>query len=70
MSYAEENGFSLVKCCGCGLLYVKDRPDDQQVTQAHKQGKHSGQKELDTTGSFKTGKIPRYFKVLSDLFNG
>lgn len=68
--YAAENGFSLVKCGGCGLLYVRDRPDDEQISQAHKQGRHTGLKELDVTGAFDGEKIPRYLGILKDLFKG
>lgn len=68
--YAEENGFSLNKCCKCGLIYVQERPDDNQITQAHKQGKHTGLKELDVTGSFNSSKVSRYLEILKDLFNG
>jgi SAM-dependent methyltransferase len=68
--YAEENGFSLVKCGACGLLFVENRPDNHEISQAHKQGKHSGLKEFDVTGRFTTGKIPQYLKVLEDLFKG
>lgn len=62
--YAEENGFSLVKCNTCGLLYLQERPDNIEISQAHKQGKHFGLKELEVTGKFNTGKIPRYLGVL------
>jgi len=68
--YAEENGFTLVKCCGCGLLYVENRPDDDQITQAHKQGRHTGIKDLDVTGVFTPGKVKAYRTVLDDLFGG
>lgn len=68
--YAEENGFTLVKCSGCGLLYVDNRPDDDQISQAHKQGKHTGIKELDVTGVFSPGRLKVYRKVLDDLFGG
>jgi SAM-dependent methyltransferase len=68
--YAKENGFSLVKCCGCGLLYLEERPDDNDISQAHKQGKHTGLKALDVTGTFKEEKIPIYLAVLNDIFKG
>lgn len=67
--YAEENGFSLVKCDVCGLLFIEDRPDDNEISQAHKQGKHGGIKKFDVTGVFNPGKISRYLKVLEELFN-
>lgn len=68
--YAEENGFSLVKCDECGLLYLKERPDDSEITQAHKQGKHRGIQEFDVTGAFNNEKIARYMNVLEDIFKG
>ncbi len=66
--YASENGYTLVKCAGCGLLYLQDRPADDQISQAHKQGKHSGLKELDTTGVFNSRKVSQYISILSDIF--
>jgi SAM-dependent methyltransferase len=68
--YAEENGFSLVKCDTCGLLFLEERPDNHTITQAHQQGKHGGLKELDATGIFIPDKIPQYIKVLENLFKG
>lgn len=68
--YAAENGFSLVKCHGCGLLFVENRPDDNAITQAHKQGKHGGTKEFNVTGMFNPTKIPHYLRVLEDLHQG
>ena len=68
--YAEENGFSLVKCSSCGLLYVKDRPENSLISQASKQGIHTtGKKVLDVTARYNPGKITGYMKVLDDLFS-
>jgi len=68
--YATENGYSLVKCRECGLLYLEDRPDAAALSQAHKQGKHTGLKELDVTGTFDNNKVPNYLKILNDIFKG
>jgi SAM-dependent methyltransferase len=68
--YAEENGFFLVKCDECGLLYLKERPDDTEISQAHKQGKHRGLQEFDVTGAFNKEKIIHYMDVLDDIFKG
>jgi SAM-dependent methyltransferase len=68
--YAEENGFPLVKCAVCGLLFVENPPDESEISQAHKQGKHRGLKDFNVTGSFRSDKIPKYVKILYDLFNG
>ena len=68
--YAEENGYRLVKCQECGLLYVENRPNEEEISQAHKQGIHSGKKELNVTGEFSLEKVVGYNKVLNDLFEG
>ena len=68
--YAEENGFSLVKCVECGLLFVADRPDDDEISQAHRQGKHRGVKQFDATGHFDQARVPKYLEILEDLFEG
>jgi SAM-dependent methyltransferase len=68
--YAEENGFSLVKCSSCGLLYIKNRPESGLISQANKQGIHTaGNKVLDVTARYNPGKITGYMKVLDDLFS-
>lgn len=68
--YAEENGFSLVKCDVCGLLFIENRPNDNEISQAHMYGTHGGVKEFDVTGKFNKGTIPKYLNVLEDIFNG
>ena len=68
--YAEESGFSLVKCNGCGLLFVENRPDDNEIFQANKQGKHSGVKKFYKNGKYNSSKAPKYLKVLEELFKG
>jgi SAM-dependent methyltransferase len=66
--YAEENGFTLVKCAECGLLYVNPRPEDEQTLRAHHEGKHHGSIPFDITGAFDAGKIREYSGVLTDFF--
>lgn len=66
--YAEENGFTLVKCKNCGLLYSNARPDNEQISESHRQGKHSGTEELDVTGRFSTKKVAKYSNILNDLY--
>lgn len=68
--YAEENGFALVKCDRCGLLFVDNRPDDDEILQAHMQGQHAGVSEFNATDKFTQGKVSRYLEVLEGLFNG
>jgi len=66
--YAEENGFVLVKCSGCGLLFVEKPPSNESITQAHRQGVHRGTGALDVTGHYDAAKVPFYLEVLRDMF--
>lgn len=66
--YAHENGFTLVKCLGCGLLYVTPRPSDEEIAQAHKYGVHKGDSRLEVTGQFDIVKVKNYLSVLGNLF--
>jgi len=68
--YAEENGFNLVRCDVCGLLFVENRPSDSEIFQAHKPGIYGGIRSFDMTGRFNPGKVSWYLNILKDLFNG
>ena len=68
--FAEENSFLLVKCTECGLLFVENRPNNDQISNAHMQGKHGGRETIDVTGRFKREKISQYVKILEDIFKG
>ncbi len=68
--YAEENGFHLVKCDICGLLFVEDRPNESEITQAHRQGVHRGLNSFNVTGAFNPNKVSAYLKILEDIFKG
>jgi len=65
---ASENGFNLVKCNGCGLLFVNPRPSDNMIAEAHKLGVHQGIEKLGMTGTFDNTKISNYLKILEDIF--
>jgi len=67
--YAEENGFNLVKCTECGLLYVTPRPEINTITRAHQYGMHEGEAILRTTGRYSTARSMKYKRVLKDLYN-
>lgn len=69
ITYGFENGFTLVKCKNCGLLYVNPRPSDEEIESAHKLGVHRGSKTLRVTDKFKKEKINDYLKILGDLIN-
>ena len=66
--YDQENGYTLVRCSGCGLLYVSPRPSDTEISQATKTGQHHGADTIDVTGKFSLELIPRYLGILGDFF--
>ena len=66
--YASENGFALVKCLECGLLYVNSRPTLEEIAQAHEYGVHQGSAKLEVTGSFAEERIGNYLTILEDLY--
>ena len=65
--YAEENGFQLVKCAGCGLLFVSPRPSDQDISQSARTGMHGGDSVLERVGEFDERKVAAYISVLARL---
>jgi SAM-dependent methyltransferase len=66
--YASENGFTLVKCQLCGLLYVTPRPTAAKIRGAHEYGMHQGDMKLNVTGEFTPTKIKDYLNILKGLF--
>lgn len=67
--YASENGFTLVRCLGCGLLYVTPRPTAEEIMQAHKCGVHQGDTKLEVKGYFSKIKYKNYLKIIEDFFD-
>lgn len=67
--YDRENGFRLVKCRDCGLLYVNPRPPDEDITEAAMSGMHVGVHTLDSTGSYDENKINTYARLLPELYH-
>ncbi|MEO6527840.1 MAG: class I SAM-dependent methyltransferase [Gemmatimonadaceae bacterium] len=66
--YAEENGYALVKCATCGLLFVADPPKPTQISDAVREGTHVGVHELKVTGRFHPEFVPRHKAKLEELF--
>lgn len=64
--FATENGFDLVRCSGCGLLYVSPRPHEHDIAEAVRQGLHPG--NLEVTGRFYPPHLWEYRRVLRDLY--
>ena len=67
--YDWENGYNLVKCRHCGLLYVNPRPPEDSINNSARTGIHQGEKEINVTNSFNPNKIPRYLKILKDFYD-
>ncbi len=67
--YLSENGFQLVKCRKCGLLYVNPRPAENEIIYATRIGTHKGHNELNVTGEFEKGKIGNYLDILNSFFS-
>lgn len=67
--YDSENGFNLVKCSICGLLFVNPRPDNKEIKAAAKIGEHHGSRIINATGSFNKRKIKKYIDILNDFFS-
>lgn len=66
--YDQENGFSLVKCLQCGLLYVNPRPLGDAIAEAAQSGTYAGATILDVTGTYRATKRIKYKHVLASLF--
>ena len=66
--FAQENGFNLVKCTHCGLLYVNPRPNAEEIDQAHKLGQHRGAELIQTTGYYDFSKVSSYTQTLKEIF--
>ena len=66
--YAEENGFRLVRCKECTLLYVTPRPDPEATAAAHQYGMHHGDTTIAVTGSYRPSRIRTYLGVLREVY--
>jgi 2-polyprenyl-3-methyl-5-hydroxy-6-metoxy-1,4-benzoquinol methylase len=67
--YIAENGYNLVKCSGCGLLYIRERPDDNEVLRATATGQHHGETVLDANVRYNHFVKNEYRAALASLFN-
>jgi SAM-dependent methyltransferase len=66
--YDSENGFNLVKCSNCGLLYVNPRPSSEDISKSMLTGEHSGDSTIYLTGRYHKSYIKKYLQILSDFF--
>lgn len=69
LPWAQENGFTAVKCLGCGLVYVNPRPSLSLISEAVQTGVHSGVDHGRTAIVRRVGaKVTRYKKILASMF--
>jgi SAM-dependent methyltransferase len=68
--YATENGYTLVKCDVCGLLYVSPRPSVEEIDKANMFGVHEGNFRLEVSGQYDEAKVEVYLSVLGEFFGG
>lgn len=67
--WASENGYTAVKCRGCGLVYVNPRPASTLIDEAVKTGVHRDVEHgRDVIGARSPSKVARYKKLLVGLF--
>ena len=66
--WAEENGFTLVKCLDCGLVYVDPRPDQAEIDRAVVEGVHKGTNLVVNKPEFSQRRFNAYPGILKDLF--
>ena len=66
--YDSENGYNLVKCSKCGLLYVNPRPSLEDISKALATGVHSGENAINFTGKYEEQKIKKYLRILADFY--
>ena len=65
--YDTENGYRLVKCSDCGLLFTNPRPSSSEIDAASKSGMHKGDEELEVSGEFRPFMKEIYLSVLNDF---
>jgi SAM-dependent methyltransferase len=65
--WAEENGFTVVRC-GCGLLYVNPRPRDEDISAAVRTGLHEGAETQNAIGSYWPRTKPGLKRRILDMF--
>lgn len=58
----------MVKCSGCGLLYVNPVPDKEDIDIAMKTGLHKGETVLNVTDKFSELKVRDYLEKLPEIY--
>ena len=66
--FIAENGFNLVKCSTCNLLYVNPRPSEAEITIAALSGMHQGDELLNVSDQYRPEKKASYESRIKDLY--
>lgn len=68
-SWAQENGFSAVKCNSCSLVYLSPWPDLSDRDRSLQHGAHAGDNTIDTNARpGGAAAVRRYKSILDDLY--
>jgi SAM-dependent methyltransferase/ribosomal protein S27E len=68
MFFDSENGYNLVKCSQCGLLYVNPMPAKEEILEGSITGMHRGDETFDLTGNFNDKQVIRFLNILKVLY--
>jgi len=63
-----ENGFDLVKCSGCGTLFISNPPTDETISKSVVTGIYDGEKQLDVNVRYNRSALSFYKSVLPEIF--
>ncbi|MGF1607975.1 MAG: class I SAM-dependent methyltransferase [Kiloniellales bacterium] len=67
--WAEENGYTAVRCAECSFVYVSPRPADVEISEAAKTGLHDvEQGQMAVIGQFHQSKVRMFEQRLPELF--
>ena len=65
--YDSENGYNIVKCDDCEILFLNPRPSPNEITNASRSGMHKGAELLKRTGKFNKHLKKTYISKLNDF---
>jgi 2-polyprenyl-3-methyl-5-hydroxy-6-metoxy-1,4-benzoquinol methylase len=63
-----ENGFNLVKCDECGVIYCSDRPSETTINESTRSGIHEGEQQLHVNVRYNPRADKFYEHVINKLF--
>jgi len=67
--WANENGYQMVKCLTCGLVYLNPRPTLRGIDEASRTGIHRSEKgNINTIGRYSRRKASEFSRKISELF--